>query len=91
MADREEPRELTPHLVRILTYISHGYPNERIGRELGVSLDTVKTHVGRILRRLRASDRAHAVRIGFEDGWLKASSHRRERVVRQQGGRRRAS
>lgn len=91
MTENQEPRDLTPHLVRILTYISHGYSNERIGQELGVSLDTVKTHVGRILRRLRASDRAHAVRIGFEDGWLKAADHRRERVVRPSGGRRRAS
>lgn len=91
MTEKQEPRELTPHLVRILTFISHGYSNEQIGAALNVSVDTVKTHVGRILRRLRACDRAHAVRIGFEDGWLKGGGHRRERVVRQQGGRRRAS
>lgn len=82
---------LTPQQLKVLSYISHGYSNAAIGAELFISEDTVKTHVRRVMVTLGATDRAHAVRIGFEEGLLVRSAHRRPRVVSQRGGRRRAS
>ena len=50
---------------QILTYISEGNTNKEIVRLLGVSEQTVKTHVSAILRKLSANDRAHAVALAM--------------------------
>lgn len=83
--------KLTAQQLKVLSYVSHGYSNAAIGTELFVSEDTVKTHVRKVMLALGATDRAHAVRIGFEEGLLVRAAYRRPRVVSQRGGRRRAS
>jgi DNA-binding CsgD family transcriptional regulator len=55
---------------QVLYWMSHGQSNAAIGRKLGVSEDTVKTHARHLFRKLKARDRAHAVRRGFELGLL---------------------
>ena len=40
-------------------------------RELFLSEDTVKTHARRLFKKLGASDRAHAVALGFRWGLVR--------------------
>jgi DNA-binding NarL/FixJ family response regulator len=56
---------LSDRQLEVLTLVAAGLPNEEIGTELHVTLDTVKTHVQHILRALGARNRAHAVLLGF--------------------------
>lgn len=49
---------LSPREVEVLRRVSEGHSNERIGRELGLSPLTVKSHLTRIGRKLGTGDRA---------------------------------
>lgn len=53
---------------QVLDLIAFGKTNTQIGQELYVTEATAKTVVARVLRKLRASNRAHAVRLGYELG-----------------------
>jgi DNA-binding CsgD family transcriptional regulator len=61
---------LTAREAEVLILISHGKSNGQIGRELTLADSVVKIDIRRILAKLRASNRAHAVRIGAESGVL---------------------
>ena len=52
---------LSTREVAVLRLMAGGQTNEAIGRELRITLNTVKTHVTHILRKLDAADRAQAV------------------------------
>jgi DNA-binding NarL/FixJ family response regulator len=65
---------LTPRLIEILHFVSHGATNAQIGKILHISEDTVKVHIRRLLRALDARNRAHIVRRGFEYGLLEKGS-----------------
>jgi DNA-binding NarL/FixJ family response regulator len=52
---------LSSREIGVLRLMADGRTNEAIGRELRITLNTVKTHVGHVLRKLDASDRAQAV------------------------------
>ncbi|WP_086821888.1 response regulator transcription factor [Allokutzneria sp. NRRL B-24872] len=54
----------------VLGLIAEGMTAKRIGNRLGVTEETVKTHIRRILRKLEARDRAHAVARAFHAGVL---------------------
>jgi DNA-binding NarL/FixJ family response regulator len=60
--------ELTPREVDVLRLIARGNANKEIAAQLSIAEDTVKSHVTRILDKLRANDRTHAVTIGLERG-----------------------
>jgi DNA-binding CsgD family transcriptional regulator len=63
-AGRAAPRRdalLTAREREVLTLIATGAGNRAIADELVISVDTVKTHVRTILRKLRASSRAEAL------------------------------
>lgn len=66
----------TPSLreVEVLTWVSHGKSNEDIGTIMSISKLTVKNHVQKILRKLEVTNRAQAVRKGFEIGLLNHGS-----------------
>jgi hypothetical protein len=53
-----------------LQLISDGMENQAIAKALFVSVETVRTHVKSILRKLHARDRAHAVAVAFRLGVL---------------------
>lgn len=57
---------VTPREIQILSWIREGKNNQEIGVELGISALTVKNHIQKILRKLRASNRAHAVARAME-------------------------
>ena len=51
--------------LEILQLIADGFSNRDIAEALAVSLETVKSHVRRLLGKLHASGRAHAVAIAW--------------------------
>jgi DNA-binding NarL/FixJ family response regulator len=70
-ADRAVPRdlsELTEREREVLAAVGRGLSNTEIGAELFISPATVKTHVGRVLQKLGARDRAQLVVFAYESG-----------------------
>ncbi len=65
LSDEEErghgDQVLSERELQVLQEMASGRTNRQIGQRLGISHETVKTHVERILKRLEASDRTEAV------------------------------
>lgn len=61
---------LTDRELEVLELSAKGLSAREIGDKLGISLDTTKTHIRRMLKRLNAKNRTHAVNIGWESGLL---------------------
>lgn len=59
---------LTVREAQVLQLVAAGHSNKGIGGELYLSEDTIKTHMRRLMRKLKARDRAHAVAIGYRAG-----------------------
>jgi transcriptional regulator EpsA len=57
---------VTAREAQILSWVREGMNNQQIGTELGISALTVKNHVQKILRKLGASNRAHAVALAMQ-------------------------
>ena len=60
--------ELTPREREILQLVARGRSNSEIAGELYLGLQTVKTHVSSLLRKLGARDRTQAVIAAYESG-----------------------
>lgn len=65
------PTPLTPRELAVLEGMSRGLSNPEIGAELFLAAETVKTHAKRLLHKLGAIDRAHAVALAFRQGLLR--------------------
>jgi DNA-binding NarL/FixJ family response regulator len=63
-----EVGELTTRELEMLRYLARGLSNAEIAKEAFVSETTVKTHVARILMKLRLRDRVQAVVFAYESG-----------------------
>jgi DNA-binding NarL/FixJ family response regulator len=59
---------LTDRETEVLIQVAHGLSNSEIAHKLVVSEQTVKTHLGRILAKLRLRDRAQAIVYAYETG-----------------------
>lgn len=57
--------------VEVLRLVAKGKANKEIAAALNLSGDTVKTHITHLMRKLGAADRAHAVTLGIEQGFLR--------------------
>jgi DNA-binding NarL/FixJ family response regulator len=64
----EELEALTRRETEILTLVAAGLSNQDIADRLVLSIETVKTHVSHILRKLGLRDRAQAVVAAYESG-----------------------
>ncbi|MYS86454.1 response regulator [Streptomyces sp. SID5474] len=80
-ANRPEPSQrphtgpdagLTDREREVLTLIGRGLSNTEAATYLHVSLSTIKTHVGRLLMKLGARDRAQLVIVAYETGLVGA-------------------
>ena len=77
------PAETIPRLSQrekqVMAAVAMGYNNQEIATRLIVSVDTVKTHVSRVLVKLSARDRTHATVRALELGlleWPSSGNHR---------------
>lgn len=64
---------LSARELQVLNQAALGKQNQEIGSDLHISTETVRTHMRNIFRRIGARDRAHAVHIGHENGFLSRS------------------
>lgn len=68
--DRGPIGRLTEREAQVLRLMATGLNNGEIARELVVSQETVKTHVGSVLAKLGARDRTQAVIAAYESGFV---------------------
>jgi DNA-binding NarL/FixJ family response regulator len=61
---------LSPRETEVLQLVADGLPNREIARRLLLSEETVKSHMKHLLGKLQASSRAHAVTVGFRNGFI---------------------
>jgi len=69
-AQEIESDTLTNRELEVLEGLSQGLANKQIALVLGISEHTVKFHVSSIYTKLGATNRAEAVRIGIQKGWV---------------------
>jgi DNA-binding NarL/FixJ family response regulator len=69
-------RSLSRREYEVLQLIADGMENQAVANELYVSVETVRTHVKNILRKLRARDRTHAVSLAYQAGLLSGGAVR---------------
>jgi ATP/maltotriose-dependent transcriptional regulator MalT len=72
-ATRRPRDELTAREQSIIEYVARGRSNKEIARELGVTPETIKTHLKRIFQKLSAESRAQAVVRAQSLGMLKSN------------------
>ncbi|OKL51085.1 response regulator [Buchananella hordeovulneris] len=65
---RRELAGLTPREVEVLRLVAAGRANSEIAVALGISSGTLKTHIGHLLAKLQARDRAQLVIAAYEAG-----------------------
>jgi DNA-binding NarL/FixJ family response regulator len=64
-------RRLTGREIEVLTLIGGGLSNDEIATALVISVKTVKTHIGHLLAKLAARDRAQLVIAAFNAGLVR--------------------
>jgi len=65
-----DPCPLTDKELQALRGLAAGKVYKEIGEDLGIATSTVRSHLHKTYRKLGASDRAQAVLIATERGWL---------------------
>jgi DNA-binding CsgD family transcriptional regulator len=70
-AESHPKRRVTPRELEVLALVAEGYSTSEIARALWITEETVRTHVRRLLDRVGARTRAHAVAIAYREGlWV---------------------
>ncbi len=62
---------LSPREIEVLSCVTEGLTNNEIASRLNVSVETVKTHLKRIMEKLEVSDRTQAAVQALKQGLLK--------------------
>jgi DNA-binding NarL/FixJ family response regulator len=68
MAEHSADDPLTEREVEVLRCVAAGNANKEVAAQLSIAEETVKAHMSRILSKLGANDRTHAVVIGVKRG-----------------------
>lgn len=74
------PALLTERETEVLTLVGRGLSNQEIAGTLVISMGTVKTHIGNLLAKLAARDRAQLVIAAYDHGLVAARSDREARA-----------
>ncbi|PZR98020.1 MAG: DNA-binding response regulator [Chloroflexi bacterium] len=61
---------LSPRELEVLENAGQGSSNRAIAKTLSISEQTVKNHLGSIMRKLAVNDRTHAVVYALQQGWI---------------------
>lgn len=70
------PDVLTQREAEVLTLVGRGLSNDEITATLTISKGTVKTHIGNLLAKLHARDRAQLVIAAYEHGLVAPTTRR---------------
>jgi DNA-binding NarL/FixJ family response regulator len=62
---------LTSREVAILSALAEGWENKRIANSLGISAETVKSHLARIFEKLGARNRTEAIHLALRRGLVR--------------------
>jgi len=60
--------QLSPREREIMHLMAEGMTADQIGNQLSVSVETVRTHVRNVIRKLQARNRVHAIALALERG-----------------------
>jgi DNA-binding NarL/FixJ family response regulator len=71
LAERQADEALSARELDVLRGAAGGLDNKRIAQRLGLSPDTVKEYLSTAMAKLHATNRAHAVAIALERGFLR--------------------
>ncbi len=74
------PDVLTGRETEVLTLVGRGLSNHEITNALTISMGTVKSHIGSLLAKLGARDRAHLVIAAYDRGLVATDARRIERL-----------
>ncbi len=66
----EEPVDLTPRELEVLTIAAQGASDKEIAKALSISIHTVKSHIRNILSKLHANTRREAARLAKSKGLI---------------------
>ncbi|GLZ08028.1 DNA-binding response regulator [Actinomadura sp. NBRC 104412] len=67
---------LTAREREVLTLVARGLSNTELADHLSLSVATIKTHIGHLLAKLHARDRAQLVIVAYETGLVRPSANR---------------
>jgi DNA-binding NarL/FixJ family response regulator len=70
LAEHAGEEQLSPRELEVLGLVARGNANKEIAARLAITEETVKSHISKILAKLSANDRTHAVTIGLKRGIL---------------------
>ncbi len=70
LAERMIRTDLTPRELEILKLLTKGLTNKQIGSALGISDNTARNHVFRIIEKLEVSDRTEAATTAIQRGLI---------------------
>jgi DNA-binding NarL/FixJ family response regulator len=71
---------LSPHEREIIHLMAQGLTAEAIANELSVSVETVRTHVRNVIRKLQARNRVHAIALALQRGEIELGDENDHRV-----------
>lgn len=68
--DRVAAAGLSSREAEVLRHLARGYNNQEIAQSMFLGTETIKTHIGSILSKLRVRDRTQAVIAAYESGFM---------------------